>query len=381
MAGFGVTAFIVVILLSVPRLSALGSHGGEHGIDLVIVPGLQLNYSDCSPRKVMEYRVERAVTYAATVPNPHYLLSGKDNGNIANECFSDNNISEASTMGTILVAQYGVDGQDITLEEEATTTVQNGIESKLIVDQLKADGVQIDSMALISSNYHIHRGSSSGNNSAPFHFNNAFGPGTFIEGVNAFESSKMEQASVWLPDALGANNDGNILWNTLDHVRLLGDVDGDGFDDIVAMGEEAVSVALSDGSQFGPPSVWLDCGFSHSAACGGWGDSHVRTVGDVNGDGLADLVGFGNNDVLVHLSDGSGFGTEQVWSQDFGSSEPCCGAGTDVWNNSDHIRTVADVNGDGRADIVAFGNNEVVVALSNGTAFDGTNTCLTPARE
>src|SRR5690606_22291765 len=47
-------------------------------------------------------------------------------------------------------------------------------------------------------------------------------------------------------------------WRVGRHLRLTGDVDGDGLDDLVGFGEQGVVVALSTGSRFGEPEVWVD---------------------------------------------------------------------------------------------------------------------------
>ena len=83
-------------------------------------------------------------------------------------------------------------------------------------------------------------------------------------------------------------------------------------------------------------------------------DKHIRTVADVNGDGLADIVAFGGAGVYVALAykDNTGFGFRypNLVLANFGYDDSAGG-----YRNDKHIRTVADVNGDGLADIVAFG--------------------------
>jgi C1A family cysteine protease len=147
-------------------------------------------------------------------------------------------------------------------------------------------------------------------------------------------------------------NDG---WNA-NTVRTVADVNGDGKADIVAFGFDGVYVALSNGTSFGPKQKW-STDFCYN---NGWDGNTVRTMADVNGDGKADIIGFGYNDVYVSLSNGSGFNVWQVWNSDY-----CY---NDGWNGNT-VRTVADVNGDGKADIVGFGINEVYVSLSNGASF------------
>jgi len=172
--------------------------------------------------------------------------------------------------------------------------------------------------------------------------------------------SGFDAAQVWLGD-FGVVAGGWVSYDR--HPRMIGDVNGDGLDDVIGFGNHGVLVALSNGSGFDAVELWLG---DFGVKAGGWTsfDRHPRTVADVNGDGLDDVVGFGNHGVLVSLSNGSGFDAAQVWLDDFGVV-----AGG--WTSFDrHPRTVADVNGDGLRDVVGFGNNGVLVALSNGSGFE-----------
>lgn len=138
-------------------------------------------------------------------------------------------------------------------------------------------------------------------------------------------------------------------------IPLAGDVDGDGRDDALTFtrGSAAdVYVALSSGSGFGPGVKWHDF-FAVGA--------EIPAVGDVNGDGRADIITFTRGDaadVYVALSTGSGFGPGLKWHDHF-----AVGA---------EMPAVGDVNGDGRDDIVTFVRGpsaDVFVALSNGVRF------------
>jgi hypothetical protein len=150
----------------------------------------------------------------------------------------------------------------------------------------------------------------------------------------------------------------DFKWASQDtHPRLLGDVNGDGMDDVVGFHNIGVFVALSDGSEFGAKSRWInDFGTSR-----GWTSQNIkpRFVGDVNGDGMDDIVGFHGAGVYVSLSNGSRFDAKSQWIADF------------RWpNQNEYPRFVVDVNGDGMDDIVGFHNTGVFVALSNGSSFD-----------
>ncbi|MCT2584536.1 FG-GAP-like repeat-containing protein [Actinophytocola gossypii] len=134
----------------------------------------------------------------------------------------------------------------------------------------------------------------------------------------------------------------------------VGDVDGDGKDDIVTFTQGAdadVYVALSTGSSFGESAKWHE-----SFAPGGW----FPALGDVDGDGRDDLIAFtqgADADVYVALSTGTGFGTARRWHDHFAPGA--------------EVPRVGDLNGDGRDDIVTFTHDargEVYVALSDGTS-------------
>ncbi|MCW3842473.1 FG-GAP-like repeat-containing protein, partial [Micromonospora yasonensis] len=96
---------------------------------------------------------------------------------------------------------------------------------------------------------------------------------------------------------------------------LVGDVNGDGKDDIITFTQDAnadVYVALSTGSSFvGTGAKWHDW----FAPAG-----EVPAVADVNGDGMDDIITFtqgASADVYVALSNGSSFGPGVRWHDAF----------------------------------------------------------------
>jgi hypothetical protein len=162
----------------------------------------------------------------------------------------------------------------------------------------------------------------------------------------------------WI-DHYGTNTGG---WSN-NHPRMIADVNGDGLPDIVGFGEAGVYVSLSTGKNFTAPELWVN---SYGANAGGWSvGAHPRMMADVNGDGLADVVGFGGPGVYVSLSTGKNFTAPELWVNDNYGSDRNVGG----WKVSDHPRMMADVNGDGLADIVGFANAGVNISISTGFLF------------
>lgn len=124
------------------------------------------------------------------------------------------------------------------------------------------------------------------------------------------------------------------------------DANNDGFPDIYhefeLNGQSAVWVELSNGTSFPDPINYSNM----------WEEKDnisVYDYADFTADGKADLV-FKNNIVRIKRSTGTGFTGYETWldSDDFG-------ANYSIYNN------FVDVNGDGRADLVAFLDDRVEV--------------------
>ncbi|SHO56656.1 FG-GAP repeat protein [Vibrio quintilis] len=133
------------------------------------------------------------------------------------------------------------------------------------------------------------------------------------------------------------------------------DVNGDGKADVVGFGNAGVYVSLSTGTGFTSPSLWVKQ-YGHDAG-GGRVTKHPRMMADVNGDGKADVVGFSDDGVYYSLSQKTSFASPVHAIQKFGYV-------ADGWRIDKHPRMMADINGDGKADIVGFANNGVHVSLS-----------------
>src|SRR5262245_27628582 len=155
-------------------------------------------------------------------------------------------------------------------------------------------------------------------------------------------------------DAGGWSND-----NT--YPRELADVDGDSMADIVGFGQSGVYVSLATaGGHFAMPTFELA---AFGTMAGGWSsdNTYPRALADVYGDGKADIVGFGQSGVYVSLATAGGhFAMPTFELAAFGTM-----AGG--WSSQDlYPRTLADVNGDGMADIVGFGANGLSVSFATG---------------
>ena len=136
---------------------------------------------------------------------------------------------------------------------------------------------------------------------------------------------------------------------------------------VVTLDGSEIAIEQQTSKTFGDVELVVE---DFAFGAGGWSsfDKFPRTVADINGDGNADIVGFGQSGVLTALSNGDGtFGDVELVVEDF-----AFGAGG--WSSFDKFpRTVADINGDGNADIVGFGQSGVLTALSESNFIRGTD--------
>jgi hypothetical protein len=156
--------------------------------------------------------------------------------------------------------------------------------------------------------------------------------------------------------------------NNNTYPRVSGDVNGDGKDDIIGFGGSQVFVSFSNGNGFGASIASTPSSTnSYTTNVGGWTDNNTypRMSGDVNGDGKDDIIGFGSSKVFVSLSNGDGTFGVPIGSTPSSTNGFTTNVGG--WtNNTTYPRLLGDVNGDGKDDIVGFSSSQVYVSLSKG---------------
>ena len=173
--------------------------------------------------------------------------------------------------------------------------------------------------------------------------------------------------SLWQASFTDANG-----WNATEHAETLAfpDVNGDGLDDLCGRGNGGIVCALSDGTTFGAVSNWQ----SLYSDANGWNASDkflTIRFPDLDDDGLADVCGRGAAGVSCALSNGSSFGADSVWMAGFSDAGG--------WDGADHYATVGfpDVNGDNLPDVCGRSSGAIVCGISDGSTFGALSTWQT----
>jgi type IV secretory pathway TrbF-like protein len=175
------------------------------------------------------------------------------------------------------------------------------------------------------------------------------------------------------PVVVAVNNFGKAVagggWSSQnDYPRMVADMNNDGRTDIVGFGNAGTLVSYQNADGTFAPVVVAVNNFGKAVAGGGWSsqNDYPRMVADMNNDGRTDIVGFGNAGTLVSYQNADGaFAPVVVAVNNFGKAV----AGGGWSSQNDYPRMVADMNNDGRTDIVGFGNAGTLVSYQNA---DGT---------
>jgi len=131
---------------------------------------------------------------------------------------------------------------------------------------------------------------------------------------------------------------------------MIGDVNGDGLSDLITLNPSFVwEVQLAQGSSFAPRETWL-VGFA--------GNLGIPTLGDFNGDGLTDLATYNKGFWIFAHSTGSEF-----------KSSPWPRYSFTGYYQKEVTPFTGDFNGDGNVDVGMFDEAEWTIALSTGTGF------------
>lgn len=151
----------------------------------------------------------------------------------------------------------------------------------------------------------------------------------------------------------------NTNFNTEQHLRTLGDIDCNGLPDIIGMWIDGTYVYLNDSAST-PGSVYRAS--PSWGVNGGWvNDTTYRFVSDINNDGCDDIIGFGNTQMFYTLGQPNGMFQPAVVFRTFPQSSITANGG---WRPNLHPVLIDDVNDDDLPDIVGFGNNGVHVWLN-----------------
>ncbi len=197
----------------------------------------------------------------------------------------------------------------------------------------------------------------------------ADGYADIIVGANLYDNGTIDRgrAFVYRGSAAGIQatpvwiKDGAMIGDGFGFsVGTAGDVNGDGYADIVVgapLADNPVAGLVDEGrayvflgSSSGPSttSSWMGMGAQGDAGYG----RCVGTAGDVDGDGLADVIvsafGYDNGEVdegkvFVYQGSRDGLPTSASWSVEMNQAGACFGSS---------VATAGDVNGDGFSDVV-----------------------------
>ena len=130
----------VLLLLTIGGVAIVRSMDGrgEPGGEILIVLGTTVNGAEPSP--MLKQRLDAAVEYLNTYPDAICIVTGGKG--------DENNLSEAQCMYNYLTAA-GIAADRITMEDRATTTIENLQNVRSMLDTNAVD--------ILSSDFHLYR--------------------------------------------------------------------------------------------------------------------------------------------------------------------------------------------------------------------------------
>jgi len=131
--------FVIVLIIYVLLILLGGISFNYDNADYLIVLGSGLVNN--KETKTMIDRIDKAVSYLNKNPNCKVLVSGG--------ITSNNTVSEASVMKRLLI-ERNIDENRIIVEDKSTTTIENMLFSKSLIDINKK-------IVVCSNNYHVFR--------------------------------------------------------------------------------------------------------------------------------------------------------------------------------------------------------------------------------
>jgi hypothetical protein len=201
-----------------------------------------------------------------------------------------------------------------------------------------------------------------------------------IVGADQYDNGEQDEGRAYVYRGSSSGLAATPVWTTesnqaLAHTGLAvataGDVDGDGFSDVIVgsiffgngqLSEGRTLVYLGSAAGLSTSAAWTAESDQDFAAFG----SAVETAGDVNGDGYSDVIvaarGFDNGELnegrtFVYLGSGDGLSTVAAWTAEGDQLGARFG-----WS----VATAGDVNGDGYSDAIVGAN-----LFENGQASEG----------